>query len=172
MLLKSLIFMKGSKTKLSLLDCSQFSDTSSINMVSTVFYGKHKLQFLNIHTSINMENLFLTSKEFECAICFDFMKSPKNPIQVACPSQHIICIECFDRVFEVTEISDENKSVGKCFCRGEVIIEDCISAKSFERIINNLFIKCPNYTNGCKWKCDVNDIDFSRIRNEHLEHCW
>ena len=63
------------------------------------------------------------------------MKSPKNPIQVACPSQHIICIECFDRVFEVTEISDENKSVGKCFCRGEVVIEDCISAKSFERII-------------------------------------
>ena len=100
------------------------------------------------------------------------MISPKIPIQVACPSQHTICIECCDRVFEVTEISDENKRLWKCFSRGEVIKEGCISVKSFERNINSLLIKCRNYAYGCKWICDVNGIDYSRIRNEHLEMGW
>ena len=119
-----------------------------------------------------MDNLFLSNKEFECPICFEFFKEPKTPIQLSCPSQHVICVECFDRLFEVTHISQENKSIGKCFCRGEVVIEECFTSKSFERIISNLTIKCPNYINGCNWKCDLNRIDLQRLKNEHLkEEC-
>ena len=96
-----------------------------------------------------------------------------NPsIQLSCPSQHIICVECCDRVFEATHISQENKSIGKCFCRGDLVIEECFTSKSFERIISNLTIKCSNYINGCNWKCDLNRIDHQRLKNEHLkEEC-
>ena len=82
-----------------------------------------------------MENLSIDFKNFECPLCFELFK---DPIQIPCPNQHVICKMCCDKLFEVTEI-EEGSSVGKCYCRSKVIVENCVPAKAIARIISNKY---------------------------------
>ena len=84
-----------------------------------------------------MENLSLSIKNLECPICFEIFK---KPIRIACANQCTTCYDCFTRLFEVTELSGEGKNIGKCFCRGEVIVNDCAPAKAVERMVKNIII--------------------------------
>ena len=82
-----------------------------------------------------MENLSIDFKNFECPLCFELFK---DPIQIPCSNQHVICKMCCDKLFEVTEI-EEGSSVGKCYCRSKVIVENCVPAKAIARIISNKY---------------------------------
>ena len=113
-----------------------------------------------------MEYLSIDFKNFGRPLRFELFK---DPIQILCSNQHVICKMCCDKLFEVTEI-EEGKSVGKCYCRSKVIVENCVPAKAIARIINNISIICRNSHNGCEWTCDPAHED-SVIRQNHVTNC-
>ena len=115
-----------------------------------------------------MENLFLSIKNLECPICFEIFK---KPIRIACSNQCTTCYDCFTRLFEETELSGEGKNIGKCFCRGEVIVNDCAPAKAVERMVKNINVLCPNFKNGCNWNCGKIGVDHKTLKREHLYIC-
>ena len=87
-----------------------------------------------------------------------------KPIRIACANQCTTCYDCFTRLFEVTELSGEGKNIGKCFCRGEVIVNDCAPAKAVERMVKNINVLCPNFKNGCDWNCGKIGVDHKTLK--------
>lgn len=114
---------------------------------------------------VNMENLSIDLKNFECPLCFELFK---DPMQIPCSNQHVICKMCCDKLFEIT-IFENGRNISRCYCREEIIVSDCVPAKAITRIINNISIRCPNSQNGCQWNCDA-ALD-SVVRQNHVTDC-
>ena len=99
-------------------------------------------------------------------LCFELFK---DPIQIPCSNQHVICKMCCDKLFEKT-VFVEGRYLSKCYCREKNHANDCVPAKAIARTMNNKYMIFPNSQNGCDWRCDPYH-DYSFIRQNHTTNC-
>ena len=68
------------------------------------------VKFIPNFSHINMENLSIYFNNFECPLCFGLIK---DPVQIPCSNQHVICKMCCDKLFQIP-VFEEVSYISKC----------------------------------------------------------
>jgi hypothetical protein len=97
------------------------------------------------------------SDEFKCSICLCVLKEPS---QLNC--EHLFCRQC---ILTFLQRTSQNTQFCPLDMKPAKVADIKPAHKSISNIISKMDVKCRNYTNGCKKKMKLENLD------EHDAHC-
>ena len=93
--------------------------------------------------------------EYNCPVCFDlFADELTVPYLTDCG--HHLCGKCYARLLDTSKKED---TIPRCpTCNQPDKLNNARPDEHFQRLVNNLKVRCPDYEEWCEWVGDLKDL--------------
>ena len=99
----------------------------------------------------NISKLHFPLSNLTCEICYEIFK---NPHKISCPNEHVYCLKCITRYWNVQRDVDLYNKLYRIekdcpTCRSRVVIQNTCPDICMKRMVSNIQQKCKYAKNGC-----------------------